>query len=191
MIWRINFTSKLLKKPLISALPMTKINHPILWKLNKKITLATQLRTDTSASATKMQVTNYGLGGLCEPHIDPVGIMEVKKLSPGSLRLPFTGDIIGTFMAWLSDTEAGGGTVYSSPGFEGIVMPERGAAGFWYDLLSDGKRDLASFHGGCPVLKGSKWILNKWLHAYDNFKKFPCSVKRGARFLPPNPKHYF
>ena len=72
-------------------MPHTKVNYPILWKLNKKITLATQLRTDTSASASKMQVTNYGLGGLCEPHIDPVGMMEVEKLSRGSLHLPFTG----------------------------------------------------------------------------------------------------
>ena len=90
---------------LISASTFTRINFPILWRLAKKITLATQLRTDTSASASYMQVTNYGLGGLCEPHFDPVGIMEVQNLSPGSMHLPYTGDIIGTFMAWLSNTK--------------------------------------------------------------------------------------
>ena len=46
-----------------------KMNYPILWKLDKKISLATQLRTDLHSSGTYMQVTNYGLGGLCEHHI--------------------------------------------------------------------------------------------------------------------------
>ena len=72
-----------------------------------------------------MQVTNYGLGGLCEAHVDPVGIMEVKNLKSVQKHLPVTGDMIGTFMAWLGDTEAGGATAYISPGFEGVVFPER------------------------------------------------------------------
>ena len=50
-----------------------------LWKLNKRISLATQLVTDTQTSGTLMQVTNYGLGGLCEQHIDPHGIMETNE----------------------------------------------------------------------------------------------------------------
>ena len=30
--------------------------------------------------------------------------------------LKFTGDMIGTFMAWLTDVGAGGGTSYTAPG---------------------------------------------------------------------------
>ena len=70
-------------------------------------------------------------------------------------------------------------------------MPEKGAAAFWYDLLSDGFRDIKSLHGGCPVLKGSKWILNKWLYMLDNFKKFPCKLAKHSRFSPPSKSHYF
>lgn len=33
-----------------------------------------------------------------------------------------------------------------------------------------GHRVLASEHVGCPVLKGSKWILNKWIYSFDQFK---------------------
>ena len=69
--------------------------------------------------------------------------------------------MLGTFMAWLKDTPAGGGTAYIYPGLEGVVMPEKGAAAFWMDLWTGGKKDGRSQHGGCPVVAKSKWILNK------------------------------
>ena len=82
-------------------------------------------------------------------------------------------------------------TVYVYPKYEKLITPEKGAALFWYDLLSDGMRDLKSMHGGCPVLKGSKWILNKWLYMYDNFNKFPCRLQPKMRYNPPSRKNYF
>ena len=47
---------------------------------------------------------------------DPIGWLEVKKTGHQYNNLPYTGDMIGTFMAWLSDTEAGGDTIYCQPG---------------------------------------------------------------------------
>ena len=168
-----------------------KIIHPVLWKLSKKIQLATQLRTDSQLSGTSMQVTNYGLSGLCETHMDPHGLMELKGELPESRQTLWkTGDMLGTFMAWLSNTAEGGGTVYMQPGFEGIITPERGSAGFWYDLDSSLYKDMYTRHGGCPVIKGSKWILNKWIYAYDNFAKFPCKLEHRAFFDPPSASHY-
>ena len=82
-------------------------------------------------------------------------------------------------------------------GYEGTIMPEKGAAAFWYDLVSNGYREKTSQHGGCPVLKGSKWILNKWMYYYDNFAKFPCNIINGPSyyqsptFPPPAASHYF
>ena len=70
-------------------------------------------------------------------------------------------------------------------------MPEKGAAAFWYDLQSDGKREQKSMHGGCPVLKGSKWILNKWMYSFDNFAKFPCKLQPDLPFNHPGDSHYF
>ena len=51
------------------------------------------------------------------PFSDPVGWLEVKKTGPQFESMRFTGDMIGTFMAWLSDTEAGGNTIYCYPGW--------------------------------------------------------------------------
>ena len=70
-------------------------------------------------------------------------------------------------------------------------MPPLGSASFWYDLTSEGHRDHLSTHGGCPVLKGSKWILNKWMYSFDNFEKFPCKTKLNSRISPPDSSHYF
>jgi prolyl 4-hydroxylase len=172
----------------------TAINYPNLWKISQRIGLATQFKTTGQRSATTMQVTNYGLGGLCELHIDPHGIGEVTdELPPSRKLLTKTGDYVGTFMAWLNDVEAGGGTAFAQPGFDGVVMPKKGAAAFWYDLFSDGRRDHTSKHGGCPVLKGSKWILNKWIYQYDNFVKFPCLLAPYPynAYYPPDDRHYF
>ena len=168
------------------------ILHPLLWKLNKRISLATRLVTNAHFSATPMQVSHYGLSGLIENHIDPVGIMEhdeqhIRNHQP---ELLIHGDTVGTFMAWLSDTEAGGGTAFLAPGYEGLLMPKRGAAGFWYDLMSDGIRDKYSLHGGCPVLKGEKWLLNKWIRWFDSVQTFPCKLTQKKRFDPPYKKDY-
>ena len=60
----------------------TEIQYPIFWKLIKKIGLATQLETQSHYSSTPIQVTNYGLGGLCETHIDPHGYLEGATIPP-------------------------------------------------------------------------------------------------------------
>ena len=69
-----------------------------------------------------MQITNYGLGGLCEGHIDPHGYIEGTKVPPSRESLKVTGDMIGTFMGWLNNVEAGGGTAYFEPGHEVLVL---------------------------------------------------------------------
>merc|ERR1711902_40120 len=102
-----------------------------------------------------MQVTNYGLGGLCEPHIDPHGIMEsdeayYRRFKP---RLFIHGDIFATFMGWLGNTDEGGGTAYLSSEETQQLMPDRKSVAFWYNLKSNGFRDNLANHAGCPVLK--------------------------------------
>ena len=40
-------------------------------------------------------------------------------------------------------------------------------------------------------MKGSKWIFNKWMCMYDNFKKFPCQLSPKMRFIPPSHQNQF
>ena len=54
-----------------------------------------------------------------------VGYIEGAELPESRKDLVKTGDFLGTFMGWLKDVEAGGGTAYVYPGFEGTIMPER------------------------------------------------------------------
>ena len=58
-----------------------------------------------------------------------------------------------------------------------MYKPKKGAAIFWYNHLVDqesgwlGPRDNMSYHGGCDVLKGTKWAANNWLNAGEDRRK--------------------
>ena len=80
-------------------------------KLTQRLELATQLNIKlTEFSSTDYQVTHYGLGGLCETHIDPYGYLEGAELyeAPAVQRLKQSGDMLGTLMGYLNNVEAGG-----------------------------------------------------------------------------------
>lgn len=46
----------------------------------------------------------------------------------------------------------------------------------WYNHVIDkhgkiGDLDRASFHGGCDVIQGEKWIMNNWINVLgDDFE---------------------
>ena len=63
--------------------------------------------------------------------------------------------------------------------------PNRGSVAFWWSLDRKGHRLQKTLHGGCPILKGSKWIFNKWVHYFDQWKKFPCGLRAESTFDPP------
>ena len=68
--------------------------------------------------------------------------------------------------------------------FNGIIEATKGSAAFWIDLTSCHFKDNRALHGGCPVLKGSKWILNKWINSFDQWKYWPCYMKPYATMRP-------
>ena len=74
----------------------------------------------------------------------------------------------------LSDVVRGGATAFPKLGVS--VAPERGAAVFWYNLRRDGRGDVRTLHGGCPVAYGAKWIANKWIRERAQFRRRPCGL---------------
>nr|XP_040583142.1 prolyl 4-hydroxylase subunit alpha-2-like isoform X1 [Lepeophtheirus salmonis]XP_040583150.1 prolyl 4-hydroxylase subunit alpha-2-like isoform X1 [Lepeophtheirus salmonis] len=147
--------------------------------ITKRIELATGLVAETLYGNEPYQVANYGLGGVYNSHMDSGGTImpEFNEL----------GDRVATVMAYLSDVGAGGGTTFPSLGVK--VTPEKGAAVFWYNIDKNGMQDYNMFHGGCPVLTGSKWITNKWIRQLSNWKKHSCTMSYGKplkRFEVPS-----
>nr|CAH0108398.1 unnamed protein product [Daphnia galeata] len=100
------------------------------------------------ATSEDLQVCNYGIGGHYEPHYD---------------------------YARLSDVEAGGATVF--PKLNLSLWPQKGSAVFWYNLYPNGEGNEMTQHAGCPVLTGSKWVSNYWIHERAQEFRRPCGLK--------------
>ena len=55
-----------------------------------------------------------------------------------------------------------------------MVKPEKGKAIIWYTHFVykktgwSGVIDQLSHHGGCDVIKGTKWVANNWINAAVN-----------------------
>ena len=95
-----------------------------------------------------------------------------------------TGDYIATFMGWFADTEAGGETAFMNHKYEGTIRPTKGSAAFWINLANCHQKDERAQHAGCPVLKGSKWILNKWIYSWEQWKSWPCYLEQYKTIYP-------
>ena len=160
-------------------------------RISRRIERAVGMNVTDKWASVPYQVTSYGLGGLCEDHNDPYGYNEGMELTPERQNLVKSGDIFGTVMGWLSDTQAGGATTFFANDKPLLLWPRKGDAAFWFGLRSDGSRDSMVYHGGCPVIAGSKWILNKWIYTFDQFRKLPCRRQRGVRVEPWDQSRYW
>ncbi|XP_046673033.1 prolyl 4-hydroxylase subunit alpha-2-like isoform X4 [Homalodisca vitripennis] len=118
------------------------------------------------------QVACYGLGGEYKLHKDA---LQGTSLSETNRQ----GQRIATVMLYLNNVTRGGYTVF--PLLKVAVAPIKGSAVYWYNILHDSKDDDRSLHGGCPVLLGSKWVLNKWIReGGQEFQSLHC----------PSDKHF-
>ncbi|KOB65274.1 Prolyl 4-hydroxylase alpha subunit [Operophtera brumata] len=60
------------------------------------------------------------------------------------------------------------------------LFPVKGAAAFWMNLHPSGEGDIATRHGACPVLRGSKWVSTKWMHIGGQEFLRPCALEYQA-----------
>jgi len=145
-----------------------------------RITLATGLYTRPPYASEILRVATYAVAGTLIPHYDSFGEGE---LDPERRDLTNrVGDRIATFMGWLSDTDEGGATCFTSNFLEGTVLPRRGSGLFWINNKRSFERDDRLKHGGCPVLRGSKEVLNNWIFSYEQWKTWTCGIDSSSEF---------
>jgi len=126
----------------------------------------TGLNMETSE---ELQVSNYGIGGHYEPHFDFARREETNAFT--SLG---TGNRIATWLFYISDVDQGGATVFPDIGL--TLWPKKGAAVFWYNLYKNGEGDVRTRHAACPVLAGTKWVSNFWIHERGQEFTRPCAT---------------
>jgi len=126
----------------------------------------TGLNMETSE---ELQVSNYGIGGHYEPHFD-----FARREEKNAFASLGTGNRIATLLIYESDVEQGGATVFPHLGIS--LWPKKGAAAFWYNLFQNGEGDDMTRHAACPVLAGTKWVSNFWIHERGQEFTRPCST---------------
>ncbi|XP_036975603.1 prolyl 4-hydroxylase subunit alpha-2 isoform X4 [Acanthopagrus latus] len=161
-------------------------DDPVIARVNQRIEDITGLTVDT---AELLQVANYGVGGQYEPHYDfsrrpfdsnlkvdgnRLATFLNYKDEPDAFKRLGTGNRVATFLNYMSDVEAGGATVF--PDFGAAIWPRKGTAVFWYNLFKSGEGDYRTRHAACPVLVGSKWVSNKWIHERGQEFRRPCGL---------------
>ncbi|XP_034114540.1 prolyl 4-hydroxylase subunit alpha-1 [Drosophila albomicans] len=139
--------------------------HPTMGRMLRDLHDATGL---DMTYCEQLQVANYGVGGHYEPHWD---FFRDTRHYPAE-----EGNRIATAIFYLSDVEQGGATAFPFLNF--AVRPQLGNILFWYNLHRSLDMDFRTKHAGCPVLKGSKWIGNVWIHSATQTFARPCDVYR-------------
>jgi prolyl 4-hydroxylase len=100
------------------------------------------------ANFEHVQVVKYGPTQQYEPHYD-----SDEETPPEQLRRD-------TLLMYLNTCKAGGHTVF--PKINKKVASQRGKAVHWKNVDSQGRVLPCAFHGGSPVISGSKWICTVW-----------------------------
>ncbi|XP_061164995.1 prolyl 4-hydroxylase subunit alpha-2-like [Saccostrea echinata] len=156
--------------------------HPkISRRLSRRISNTVNLDAIFSNRASPVeewQVLSYTTGGHYGEHKDPLATeesiweMTEEKQKVKTYFMRYQGQRIATWMFYLNDVQAGGVTVF--PKLKARVPVVKGAAAFWYNLKPNGEIDQRMSHGGCPVILGSKWVCNKWIHESGQVLKRLC-----------------
>ncbi|XP_014213956.1 prolyl 4-hydroxylase subunit alpha-1 [Copidosoma floridanum] len=141
--------------------------HKHVRAVSQRVEDMTSMTIDT---AEELQVVNYGIGGHYEPHFD-----FARREEKNAFKSLGTGNRIATVLFYMSDVEQGGGTVFTKINIS--LWPRKGSAAFWYNLKPNGEGDYRTRHAACPVLTGTKWVANKWLHERGQEFHRPCTLE--------------
>ncbi|XP_037812178.1 prolyl 4-hydroxylase subunit alpha-2-like [Lucilia sericata] len=140
--------------------------HPVLGIIDRRVEDMTNLNMKYSEDH---QFANYGIGGHYGPHRDYFSLLHMR---PEKVTKYHLGNRIATVLFYLTDVEQGGGTAF--PYMKQHLLPKKGSAAFWYNLHASGVRNERTMHGACPIIVGSKWVLNRWIREHDQSDRRPC-----------------
>ncbi|XP_060082088.1 transmembrane prolyl 4-hydroxylase-like [Ylistrum balloti] len=157
------------------------------------------------------QVVTYGVKGHYNAHYDSSEVNKKVPCCTRQRTLQCRICRYMTVLFYLSDVEGGGETAFPLAGNDSIdmlrvqeeqlmnlyrkcdsylrVTPAKGKAIIWYNHKVDpdsgwlGAMDRHTFHGGCPVTVGTKWIANFWIKTTDDKLE---DLHRMIKFSKPN-----
>lgn len=127
-------------------------------------------------------VLRYKLGQQYQQHYDYFP-EDMYGKQPGG------GNRMATVLVYLSSVEEGGETIFPAEGPHGLDLlnngtidysrcdlgfkyrPRAGDALLFYSMTPSCELDQHSLHGGCPVVRGTKWVMTKWMwnRPYSDF----------------------
>jgi len=126
----------------------------IVTRIEARIAALTQLPVENGEG---MQILNYQAGQCYQPHFD-----FFDPLHRGSdVVLAYGGQRLATCIMYLNTVEAGGETHF--PEVDRKIIPVKGDAILFHNVLPDGEVDRMSLHASLPVLAGEKWAATKWI----------------------------
>lgn len=104
-----------------------------------------------------LQILRYRSDQFYESHHDFIDHHVERPCGPRIL----------TFFLYLSDVQSGGGTLFNE--LDITIMPKVGRALLWPSVLSENlnKKDFRTDHEALPVVEGTKFAANAWLHLRD------------------------
>ncbi|XWS33522.1 hypothetical protein CRYUN_Cryun22dG0090400 [Craigia yunnanensis] len=142
----------------------------ILDAIEEKIAKATKLPRNHYEA---FNVLRYEVGQKYESHYD---VFDPERYGPQKSQR------VATFLVYLSDVEEGGETAFpfeNDLNMDGNydfkkciglkVKPRLGDGILFYSLFPNNSIDPTSAHGGCPVIKGAKWVATKWIRDQQEF----------------------
>jgi prolyl 4-hydroxylase len=123
-------------------------------KIAKKISdLCEELLDLPKKNMESLQFVRYDVNGYFKVHYDA----EPNKEKKTNIK-----DRAHTFMVYLNDVDEGGETEF--PKLKLKIKPKKGRAVYFKTLLNNGELLLNSLHQGMPIIRGEKYIINKWIH---------------------------
>jgi prolyl 4-hydroxylase len=100
-----------------------------------------------------LQLVKYDVSGYFKEHYDA----EPDKSKTNNIK-----DRAHTFIVYLNDVEEGGETRFPKLNID--VKPKKGMGIYFKTLLPNNNLLINSLHQGMPIIRGEKYIVNKWIH---------------------------